>query len=1061
MKRTTSEEPNFEEADAFEEDYEPQSHIYHKLMQFKVKRILLVSSLYDAFVIEEEGLIPELVIGEYSHLDLSSPPHVFRVSSGTKALETIKNTEFDLVITMSKNIGMEPDAFGEQIKKIDPNVPVVLLATDMADLYDAEERKRSSGIDKVFYWNGDSNLFIAIIKYIEDLHNVRDDMEHGEVQVIVVVEDSIRHYSMFLPIIYSELVRQTQKLISEDLNDMQRRLRMRVRPKVLMAETYEEGISLFNLYRDHVLGVISDVNFTRNGNMDPDAGYSLLNTIRHQDRHVPILLQSTKEENRMRVETLGAYFLHKNSPLLLQDFRHFLLDHLGFGDFIFLLPKLDDKGEIIEAEAFEGGKDWLHESTIELGRASDLKEFEDRIKEVPPASLRFHGDRRNFSNWLMARGEFKLARKLRPRKDSEFEGPDEVRTYLIGVFREHRKEKQFGIITDFHRQNFEFDSSFSRLGGGSLGGKGRGIAFIRSILTRYNLQGKYPSVELKLPNTVVIGTEEFDQFIKQNDLRSIGDLNEISDREIAEIFLKGTIPQELEKDLLRLVDHFRTPLAVRSSSLLEDSQNYPFAGIYATYMLPNNHEDDGVRFRHLCDAVKLVYASMFFANARQYIESTASKVEEEKMAVVIQEVVGRQFDDRFYPNFSGVGQSYNFYPFSHQTYEDGVVSLAVGLGKAIVGGEKIIRFSPKFPTLIPEFSTSTAILDNSQRELYVIDMSKKDFQLREDEDVTLRQLSITDIEDDGTLDTIGSTYERNSGMIRDSMDFEGPHVVTFSGILKYKTIPLAPLLTDILDIGRRSMGCPIEIEFAVNLPNLQHDQQQQPQQQPQQQQQELSTTRTKEDTRPTFAILQIRPIVITHEHCDISFDKENDIASVFMHSDRALGNGRLTGIQDVVYVPHDLFEPSGTIAMAREVGELNRRMVKEQRPYVLIGPGRWGTEDRWLGIPVAWGDISGARVIVETALESFNIEPSQGTHFFQNMISRKIGYISIPHKKGDSFIDWEWLRSQDEAEEGKYLRRVSLDTPLDVRLDGSCGGALVLKPHAPTSPLDSDPELEL
>jgi hypothetical protein len=588
MTQTSITGPDFDEPDAFEEDYEPQSHIYHKLMQFKVKRILLVSSLYDAFVIEEEGLILELVIGEYSHLDLSSPPHVFRVSSGEKALHTLKESSFDLVITMSKNIGMDPAEFGESIKLIDPKVPVVLLATDSSDLYDAEERKLSSGIDKVFFWNGDSNLFIAIIKYVEDLKNVQPDTQNGGVQVIIMVEDSIKYYSMFLPTIYSELVQQTQSIISEDLNEMQRRLRMRVRPKVLMAETFEEGMALYDTYESHVLGVISDVNFPRNGKMDPDAGYSFVSSIRERDRFIPILLQSTKERNRDRIEALGAYFLNKRSPLLLQDFRHFLLSHLGFGDFIFLLPMLEQK-KTNSAQPENSGtsdvvirKDWLHDSTIELGRASDLRRFEQLIKEVPPASLHFHGERHNFSNWLMARGEFSLARKLRPRLVSEFKNHDDIRDFLINLFRENRKEKQYGIIIDFRRQTFEFESSFSRLGGGSLGGKGRGIAFIRSILTRYNLQQKYPDINLRLPTTIVIGTEEFDRFIQKNDLRSSGDLETLSDSEIADKFLKGSLPEELLSHLEHLVDHFRTPLAVRSSSLLEDSQNYPFAGIYAT-----------------------------------------------------------------------------------------------------------------------------------------------------------------------------------------------------------------------------------------------------------------------------------------------------------------------------------------------------------------------------------------------------------------------------------------------------------------------------------------------
>ena len=732
-------------------------------------------------------------------------------------------------------------------------------------------------------------------------------------------------------------------------------------------------------------------------------------------------------------------------------------------------------------------KDWLHDSTIELGRTSDMREFEQLMQRVPIESILFHAERQTFSNWLMARGEFRLARKLRPRKVTEFRNSDAIRDYLITVFKESRREKQYGIITDFKRQTFEFESSFSRLGGGSLGGKGRGIAFIRSILTRYNIRHKYRDVSITIPNTVVIATDEFDRFMKANDLRKFTKLEDITDEEIAGTFLSGELPEETRSELRRLLEHFRTPLAVRSSSLLEDSQNYPFAGIYSTYMLPNNHHDIEVRLEQLCRAVKLVYASMFYSNALTYIRSTASRVEEEKMAVVIQEVVGKDHTGRFYPNFSGVAQSYNFYPVSHQSYEDGIVSLAVGLGKSVVGGEKVIRFSPRYPELIPEFSNADAIFNNSQKSLYVIDMEHKEFELTVDEESTLKRLDVVDIEKDGTLDTIASTFDRDSGMIRDSMDFDGPHLVTFAGILKYRTMPLAPLLNDLLNVGERSMGCPVEIEFAVNIDQIsawdrgenqgenlietQEEKREEELGEKQGEEQRETRSGTQEENqreKPTFSILQIRPIVIPHEHCDITHDLEGDRESVFIHSDMAMGNGQIANIRDIVYVPHEVFEPSQTVAMAREVGEINRKLAMEKRPYLLMGPGRWGTEDAWLGIPVVWQDISGVKIIVETSMENFNIEPSQGTHFFQNMISRKIGYISIPFRGGewkkrgeggrggnrpgnmDSFVDWEWLEGLPREQAGKFFRIVSLASPLVVKLDGTCGGALLLKNQDPS-----------
>jgi len=1064
-----------ESKDAFDEDYEPRSHIFHKLMQFKVKKILLVSSLYDAFIIEEEGLIPELVIGEYSHLDLSSPPHVFRVSSGEKALEYLPESSFDLVITMAKNIGMDPFEFGSLIKLIDPDIPVILLATDTSDILDIRDRSSIKGIDKIFFWNGDSNLFIAIIKYIEDRINARYDTIHGNVGVIIVVEDSVRYYSMFLPIIYAELVQQTQRLISEDLNEMQRRLRMRVRPKVLLAEDYEEGMRLYDEYKDHLLGIVSDVNFRRNGSFDMDAGYSFASAIKRDAEFLPILLQSSKLENMERAQALGAFFLHKLSPTLLQDFRHFLLDHLGFGDFIFLLPKEDAhalKDRIVDVDKEDGEdekisgdgwgqdkeipqvgrrpdedifgdggrpdedifgdggrpdeepggktKDWLHEETIELGRASDTREFEKMIQKIPTESIRFHGDRNNFSNWLMARGEFKLAMELRPRSVSEFGNPDEMREYLVKVFKDSRREKQLGVITDFGKQTFEFESIFSRLGGGSLGGKGRGIAFMRSVLTRFGLENKYKDISISIPNTVVIGTEEFDLFIVQNELRKYSEVKDVPDEEIAEVFMRCSLPQNLTDKLRILIDHFRFPLAVRSSSLLEDSQNYPFAGIYSTYMIPNNHESDELRLNQLSQAIKLVYASMFFSNARRYIKSTSSKVEEEKMAVIIQELVGIDYGGRFYPHFSGVAQSYNFYPVSHQSYEDGIVSVAVGLGKAVVGGEKALRFSPKYPTIIPEFFSPENTFENSQKDLYILNMDKKEFQLSENEEVTLAKLNVADIMKDNTLETIASTYDYNNGIIRDTIDFQGPKLITFSGILKYNTFPLAPLLSDVLSIGERSMGCPVEIEFAVIL--------------------KQNGTR-----KPSFSILQIRPIVTSHEHCDISRGGTDNTEEIFLHSDKALGNGIISNIRDIVYVPPETFDLTKTVRMAGEVERLNDILSSESRPYLLMGPGRWGTEDHWLGIPVNWGQISGVKVVVETGLKELDVEPSQGTHFFQNMISRKIGYINIPYKSKHGYLDWDWLHEQNVEHEMEFVRHVSLPSPLTVKLDGRCGGALILK----------------
>ncbi len=978
---------------------ESRREIYHMLMPFKIREILLVSSLYDAFIIEEEGLISELVIGQYQHHLLSSPPRVTRVSSGEEALEKAKDGRFDMVITMSKHIGMNPFEFGEKIKEIHPHLPVILLVTDSADIdfIKQEENRRWRSIDKIFYWTGDPTLFLAIIKCVEDYFNAPHDTINGNVRVIILVEDSIQFYSMFLPIIYTEIVQQTRRSLSEDLNEMQRLLKRRMRPKILLAETYEEAVELYEKYKDYILGIITDVEFKRNGEVDSEAGYKFIEYVRSKSKYVRILVESSDQRNREKAESLGASFLYKNSPTLREDFEGFLLQELGFGDFIFRLPS---EGKLVE-----------------ITRASNMKEFEEALKEkIPLESIKYHAERNDFSNWLMARGEFKLAMELQSKKLSDFTDLQEVREYLINVFRESRREKQMGVITDFSEQKFEFDSTFTRIRGDSLGGKGRGIAFIRSLIARYGLEKKYPGVRITVPSTVVIGTLEFDRFLTENNIREKISDGDLTDEEIAEIFLEGEICEELKDDLRRLLKYFRTPLAVRSSSILEDSPTRSFAGIYLTYMLPNNHPDDEVRLKQLCQAIKLIYASVFFKEAREYIASTSSKPEEEKMAVVIQELVGMENNNWFYPTFSGVAQSINFYPVSPQKTEDGIASTAVGLGKTVVNGEKCLRFSPRYPKHIPGLSTTSEILRETQRELYVLDLSKEDFKLSINEDVTLKKIRVEDIKYDPAIPFLASTYDINDDIIRDggSLD-DKPILITFAGILKYNLFPLAEILREILDIGEKGMGCPIQIEFAVNL---------------------------REDQPSTFALLQIRPLPQYSEE-NITIDEPISREQALLYSTRAMGNG-IVKLWDVIYVKPDGFDSTKTIEIATEIEHLNRVV---ETPYLLIGPGRWGTRDRFLGIPVSWGDISNAKVIVEASIENFHFEPSQGTHFLHNVISKGVGYIMTSHKP-EEFIDWEWLETQPSVETLRYVKYLHLKDPLLVKLDGRRGEAVILKPLA-------------
>jgi DNA-binding response OmpR family regulator len=993
-------------------EFELKKQTYHILMPFRVRDILIVSSLYDAFIIEEEGLISELVIGQYQHHLLSSPPRVTRVTSGKEALSRVKECHYDLIVTMSKNIGMDPFNFGKKIKKENPEIPIILLATDLADIDIVKNRENEEGIDRVFYWTGDSTLFLAIIKNIEDRVNAKYDTKNGNVRVIILVEDTIHHYSMLLPIIYTELVQQTRRSLSEDLNEMQRLLRRRARPKILLAETYEEAVKLYNQYNEYVLGVITDIQFKQKGKLDAAAGFKLAEQVRKNSKYIPILMQSSKTENKKKAERSGSYFLDKNSPTLIQDFHHFVIDHLGFGDFVFLKPKKKGQKNIkIEN---------IHSETVEIARASNMKEFEQKLQKVPLESIHFHADRNDFSNWLMGRCEFKLAMKLRPKKASDFTNLSEVRKHLIGVFNESRRERQSGVITDFSQQKFEFDSSFTRLRGDSLGGKGRGIALMRTLLARYDFNKKYPGININVPSTVVIGTLEFDNFIEENNLKEIVKKEKISDEEIAKAFLNGKIRDELKKDLAVVLKNFKTPIAVRSSSLLEDSQSRPFAGIYSTYMLPNNNKDDAVRLDQLCQAIKLIYASVFFIEPKIYIESTSSKIDEEKMAVIIQELVGKNYGGRFYPTFSGVAQSYNFYPVGHQTFEDGIATIAIGLGKIVVGGGKALRFCPKYPENIPEFSSPQSIFNNVQRDLFVLETTKDNFKLTGKEDTNLVNLIVEDIKNDGTLDTLVSTFDRNDGMIRDEFSQDGPNLVTFAGILKYETFPLPSILNDILEIGHKAMGCPVEIEFAVNL-------------------------NQNSVLPPTFAILQIRPLVPSHEQSQISWDDNIERNSIFIHTDRALGNGLIKSIKNIIYVPPETFDTTKTIEIANEIEELNKDLVKLKQPYILIGPGRWGSEDRFLGIPVKWNQISGVRVMVETSLENFIIEPSQGTHFFHNITSRGIGYLNVPFNSKINFIDWKWLDEKKPKKSLKYTKYIELPNYLLIRLDGRSGSALVEK----------------
>ncbi len=987
-----------------------ESQTVHSLMPFKVREILLVSSLYDAFIIEEEGLISEMVIGEYRDLQLSSPPRVTRVKSGDEALEQLSKKTYDLVITMSKNIGLDPFVFCKKVKKRCSETPVFLLATDTADLVKIQKKALDTHINVPLFWSGDSKLFLAIVKLVEDEINAPFDVKNADVRIIIIVEDSIRHYSMFLPLLYAEIVQQTERSISEDVNELQRLLRRRARPKILLARTYEESMQLYKKYEKNVLGVISDVGFYRSGKKDIHAGFSLVETIKKKNPYLPVLMQSAREENIVEAERLGAVFLHKHSPHLLQNIHQFLLDHLGFGDFVFIKP--GNQSNELE----------------ELARASDMEEFEKYIQDVPLESIQYHAQRNDFSNWLLARGEFTLARTLQKHSVSDFKSLSDVRNHLISAFNETRRKRQLGVITDFSKQTFEFDSIFTRIGNDSLGGKGRGIAFIRKLLNRYDLQIKFNDLDLIVPNTVAIATDYFDQFMELNELLDFFGETALSEKETAKRFLAADLPDDLTHKLAKLLKHFKQPLAVRSSSLLEDSQNHPFAGLYSTYMLPNNDEDDSVRVEQLCKAIKLVYASIFYRDARHYISSIAATAEEEKMAIIIQELIGNKYNNRFYPTFSGVAQSYNYYPIERQRAKDGIVNLAVGLGTAVVGGENVLRFCPRYPQMLPDFSSTDQILENAQNMAYILDVGKKAIVLTEDETDSLQKISVSDLAADESLDEVMSHFDQNDGRIRDGISDDFPNVVTFAGVLKYPRFSFTDVLIDLLMRGESAMGCPVEIEFAVNLPS-----------------------ETNQLLRPKVAILQIRPLIVSREQQHVSFDhvqKEN----VIIQSHHALGHGVYSKIKDIVFVPPYCFDASKTLQMADEIDRINNQLVRNRTPYMLIAPGRFGTQDNWLGIPVRWAQISGVSLLVETDLADFRVKPSQGTHFLQNITAQGIGYLHVPYDHSDEFIDWSFFEKQEYISKGSFVNHIRVSNPLKVKIDGRKRKAVVVKtrPESPT-----------
>lgn len=970
--------------------------IFHQLMHRRVRNILLVSTFYDAFIFEQDGRLSEQIFGEYRQLNLSTAPRITSVPTGAQALEKLKSHSYDLIITMVRIGEIGPFELARQVKETHPELTVLLLLNVSSDyqIWESHAAERRY-IDDVFLWNGNTKLFLAMVKSVEDSMNVEYDTTHGLVRVILLVEDSVHYYSMFLPSLYSVIMKQTQKLIEEEVSEINKHLRMRVRPKVLLAHDFEEAIRLYEKYKDYILCVISDVRYKVQGKIDAEAGIKLIKHVLATNSDLPVILQSSEDENRQLAEDLNVHFFNKNSKYLFKDLREYLVHSLGFGNFIFRNPD----GEVI-------------------CEASNIAEFEEKILIIPEDSLEYHSRFNHFSNWLIAHGEIQIAKKIRPMKIEDFETRDQLRKFLHHIFRTVRIEKNRGKIINFDADSLSELNQVIRLTEGSLGGKGRGLAFLNALLCTMEYEHKFKNTSISLPSTAIIGTNEFDQFVERNHI--IENIQDKSDKEIDDIFIQGLLSEELIERLEIYLDVVRYPIAVRSSSLLEDSQSQPLAGVYRTFMLPNNHRDDSRRLKQLMNAIKLVFASVYLKAARNFLDAVDFKAEEEKMAVIIQETVGYCKGEKYYyPDIAGVAQSYNFYPTSGLQQSDGIANIVLGLGKAVVEGKNNHRFCPLYPDI--DLLTQEEIVRNSQKEFYALNLANNDFDLTKGEESTLSLLTLKDAEEHGSLRYLASVWDYNDSRLTDNPQERGPKVLTFSSILKYKHFPLARIVKELLEIGEIALGNPVEIEFAVNL---------------------------KQDNcqthKPTFYILQIRPLSINTDAYQIN-TQELVKRDLLMYTEHGMGNGIFEDLHDVIYLDPRTFDKTKTYAMQQEIESFNTKMAKADKAYILIGPGRWGSRDRFLGIPVRWPQISRAKVILETGLKDFIVEASQGTHFFHNLLAMNVGYFTIPYTSQTDFVDWDWLMKQPHCQRGEYFVHLEFDHPLLVKMDGKTGKAVILK----------------
>ena len=968
---------------------------FANLMNKRIYNVLLIATKYDSFMLEDDGRVDEQIFNEYTSLSLRYPPRFTQVTTEEEALNELKNRNFELIICMPNMDNRDIFAAASEIKVHYPNIPIVVLTPFSKEVSKRIANEDLSAIDYVFSWLGNSELLLAIIKLIEDKMNAPDDTASVGVQIILLVEDSIRFYSSALPHLYKFVLEQSQMFAKEALNDHQRTLRMRGRPKIKLARNYEEAVRIFDQYRDNMLGIISDMSFMHNGVKDPYAGYKFGQYVRKTGLIIPFVLESSEASNHVYAKELNASFIDKNSKSYPQDLKKKIMQRFGFGDFVILNPHTKE----------------------EIMRIKDLKDLQKKVFQIPDDSLVYHLSRNHFSRFFYSRAMFPPAEVLKHVDVSDYKDMDEARKLIFDLIVQYRRMKNTGVVAVYQKDRFDEYSNFARIGDGSLGGKGRGLAFIGAMVKRY------PKLEsdnfaVNSPKTVVICTDIFDEFMETNELYPVA-LGDADDETILRYFLRASLPSRLIEDLMAFFDVVKSPIAVRSSSLLEDSHYQPFAGIYSTYMVPKIEEKYDM-LRTVSDAIKAVYASVFYKDSKAYMTATSNLIDQEKMAIVLQEVVGSRYNDHFYPTMSGVARSLNFYPIGNEKAEDGIANIALGLGKYIVDGGQTLRFSPRHPHSILQMSTMDFALRETQTRFYALDLKNMAEAFSVDDAFNLVKLGLKEADAEGSLKYIVSTYDPYDQIIRDGYYPGGRKILSFVNILQHDVFPLADTLDQILRIGQQEMGRPVEIEFAVNMDPSDH-------------------------TRATFYLLQIRPIVDNKEIMDedLSLVKNEE---TILSSTSVLGHGIVGDVQDIIYVKTGAFNSSNNQLIAYEIEKMNRSFTDQEKGYVLVGPGRWGSSDSWLGIPVKWPHISNARVIVECGLENYRVDPSQGTHFFQNLTSFGVGYFTVNPFKGDGWFDEAFLNAQPAVEETEYLRHVRFDAPITIKMDGKKSLGVVLKP---------------